>query len=66
MSSGTLPPLEDPTPGNEGPFVVAFSYCLLVFAALATLVRVLVTWNQKRGFGLDGQLLVLALVGIAC
>ena len=62
-TSGSLPPLENRTAG-DGAFLVAFSYCLLVFAFVATGLRILVSWTQRRGFGMDDLLLILAIVSL--
>lgn len=60
--SATGAPLEAITPGNDGPVVVLIAYVLLVFTALATLCRVLVTCTKKGRLELGEAFLLLALV----
>lgn len=60
--SGTLPPLQQLSPDNQGPIVVVVAYILVSLTILATIIRVVTFHTLKRGFGLDDAYLSMAAV----
>lgn len=62
---GTLPSLEELTPGNDGSVVVLIAYVFLVFTMLAMIIRIATTWTKKRGFAQDDAFLILAAVSVS-
>lgn len=62
LTSGTLPPLESSTPGNDGPTLVLVAYVFLVFTTLSMISRIAATLTKKRGLEHDDAVLTLATV----
>ena len=60
--SGTLPPLEAMSPGDDGPIVVVVAYVMLVFTILATATRGSIAIAKQRGFDFDQGFLLVAMV----
>lgn len=60
--SGTLPPLQQLSPDNQGPVVVVVAYILVSLTILCTIIRVVTFHTLKRGFGLDDAYLSIAAV----
>jgi hypothetical protein len=60
--SGTLPPLQQLSPDNEGPVVVVVAYILVSLTILFSTIRVITFHTLKRGFGLDDAYLSFAAV----
>ncbi len=60
--SGTLPPLEAMSPGDDGPVVVVVAYVMLVFTIMATVIRGSIAFTKKRGFDFDQGFLLVAMV----
>lgn len=63
--SGTLPPLQQLSPENQGPIVVVVGYILVSVTILCTTIRVVTFHTLKRGFGLDDAYLSFAAVRLA-
>jgi hypothetical protein len=62
--SGTLPPLQQLGPDNQGPIVVVVAYILVSLTILFTTIRVITFHTLKRGFGLDDAYLSFAAVRV--